>query len=185
MSKIAALAAKRRQKENQKLNQQAPKPESPAPGSYAASLDRLRLGNASNQPMVLVNETSPTPDQESTIKGIKRLKLSAAKQEPAQVATSALPPPATPPEMTRPQTPPPSDPVPAPGIGGRGQPSAFAGVLMSSSPQQSSVNQLPDSLMDTALYENFLHSEAASFDFTGPSPDDVVINAQKSKGSQH
>ena len=174
MSKLAALAAKRRQKENEKLAKTDVTEDSSNKSSYIASLEKLRLGS-NTQKTVKPDPTQLLKENSSKLNHEKRTKPRAPSKH------SPTPEPDIPTVQTELTTPTDLPPV----IVSRAEPSAFARVLTGTTNFWPHLRQLPDSLLNRPfLSHKSPHTDTKPFDFTDPSPDDIVINAQKSKGSK-
>lgn len=202
MSKLAALAAKRRQKENEKIvstSTSTPAGETPSgTGAYKSSLDRLRSKDYSTRASELAkskhslsscgkSQTTAEPttitsnDVESgssvtVILGTEGLSSSQSSAPPEESANKHETEPATPtgggfsfedasqlavPSLQR-------------------RPSAFARTVMGDGVAESSFAHGSQHDADWKFYIYGLESNNTNkFDFSDPSPDDVVLNAQK------
>ena len=179
MSKLAALAAKRRQKENEKRTPNLESGQTPDRDAYTASLEKLRL-------------SSSTPKTPKSTDGISFPKVPRRTTESTPQTTTN---PERKPIAGNPRldlTPQPTeedldDPVPPAAVIARAEPSPFATLFTANLGSRQDMHQLPDSLFrnDNHFYSNLNISNTKTFDFTDPSPDDIVINAQKLKGSKH
>ena len=175
MSKLAALAAKRRQKENEKVAPVTKPKDSSSQNTYIASLEKLRI-----------NASSPKPSKSLEDKRGQANSLEDPAKKPSKRKHDA--------DEEIPRTSPgaPSDEqinadqLPPPAIASIAQPSPFASILTASHSPRSNPSQLPDSLFRSynSFYDDFNKTNTKTFDFTDPSPDDIVVNAQKSKGSK-
>lgn len=157
MSKLAALAAKRRQKENARPSQ-AEEGGSIASEKYVSSLKALRLSSA-------------TPVKHK-ISDVQTGSDTAATEEPAEHSLEA-----TQSEKSKIKAPDPSKVElqfqPEDVIA---QPSTFAKTMFGTAPQARPLNLVLPILED--LHGNHSHG----FDFTTASPDDLVTRAQAAKG---
>ena len=172
MSKLAALAAKRRQKENEKLltgESDKPEPQRTQTSNYS------RLRNPRLSPPKLLDKTvgedGPethnldrtedflvTPPISNAVRCEPQLPSVEARAEPARTSASIDPATAT-----------------------RASPSPFAVTIMA---QDLAAAAIESSLANGfARVMSFNNPIAKPFDFTDPSPDDVVTKAQSSKGS--
>jgi hypothetical protein len=167
MSKLAALAAKRRQKENEKQGIPAGKPVNSAEDS-ASSLEKLRIAtkrvsSSLKEPTLqprqnLESETHPKQTQECSSPNTKS---SQPKQQGEE-------------KRTEDQGQPDSAQSEASFGALRAKPSLFARTLVDSGHSASYFPLEPlSSLLDPAV---------SFFDFSKPSPDDVVLKAQNFKG---
>ena len=158
MSKLAALAAKRRQKEN--AQPMEAKVQNTIPEDLPSGLNSLQL---SSQVSIArsVSVSNPTP-------------IGVAATRPSSIALSAGHKSANPiddssPSSCKPE--PQCDPQHL-----KAPPSAFASTILGPSPSKPRPN------LESTIGKSLLDDEAQGFDFTAPSPDDVVIRAQAAKG---
>ena len=156
MSKLAALAAKRRQKENARPVQA--EETAPAPtNDYLSSLRALRLSSPQSRP---------------TATDVTTELVSAAIQKPANSNIDA-----NPEKQSKVDTPYPREVErqvePRDLLAG---PSAFANAMFGTVHQARPVN------LARPILEPFLGSDKQAFNFNTPSPDDVVMKAQAAKG---
>jgi elongation factor 1 alpha-like protein len=152
MSKLAALAAKRRQKENARPAQ-AQESDLAATNDYVSSLRAVRLSSAPSNPI------ATEPD-------------SAAIQKPANNNVDA-----NPEKHSKVDTPHPREvesQVETKDL--LAGPSAFANAIFGTVHQVRPVN------LAQPILEPLLGSDRQAFDFNTPSPDDVVTKAQAAKG---
>ena len=156
MSKLAALAAKRRQKENARPAQ-AQESGPAATTDYVSSLRALRLSSAPSKPIATDGATESS---------------SAAIQKPAKNNVDA-----NPEKHSKVDTPHSRE------AGSQVEtkdllagPSAFANAIFGTVHQVRPVN------LAQPVLEPSLRSDQRAFDFTTPSPDDVVTKAQAAKG---
>lgn len=157
MSKLAALAAKRRQKESERSESSATDTTS-SKDDYTASLNKLRISHTtrtepSTQRTDASDASSATLESESHDQ--KQEQNNKTEQDRGE-ATGETP-----------------DLSVAVDTNIRARPSAFASIMTSHDRDRrlsSSQNLLP------------VNDIAKSFDFTEPSPDDVVTKAQNPKG---
>lgn len=159
MSKLAALAAKRRQKEIERT--------SPShtidPGSqddYTASLNKLRISQSSEDKsssrkakMLQVEDAAELASEANHAEkgNDTALQRGLTDQANGHIAEASF---TVPPNM-------------------RGPPSAFASIMTSHD---------ADTQLSTSPDLSSVGAIAKSFDFAEPSPDDVVTKAQNSKG---
>lgn len=176
-SKLAALAAARKKKENDKHNDNATK----KPTTSAALLDKLspRVRDEHDPK----HGTASTPEKsirDSKVRGEERTNQS--RKYPARRRKDSLP------QAQIESTPSESivslkdDTLPVIDI--TATPSPFAQTMIGPSRQSLTISaQTPDLLAQKILYT--LHmADTESNPFAGPSPDDIVIAAQNSKGSK-
>ena len=156
MSKLAALAAKRRQKENARPAQ-AQDNGPAATIDYVSSLRALRLSSAPSSPIAtdVVTELD-----------------SAAIQKPAKNNVDANPEKHSKVDIPHPRE---AESQLEPKDLSAG-PSAFANAMFGTVHQVRPVN------LTQPILEPLLASHRRAFDFTTPSPDDVVTKAQAAKG---
>ena len=172
MSKLAALAAKRRQKENKKITTDGNAKLEPQ--EKQASTFSARRTPRPSAPE-LVEKTFGKRDSEThdlnraeDIPVTSSISSTACSENrPRSVNTSAEPSKAS----TRPE--------PAAAI--RASPSPFAATITA---RESAAADIHSSLAsDFASVMSFIDSRAKPFDFIDPSPDDMVTKAQSTKGS--
>jgi elongation factor 1 alpha-like protein len=160
MSKLAILAAKRRQKENAQPIASAPE-SLPLTDDYASSLKALRLSSPVPPKGKLSDITNK--DHASTVatqKSPVHTPVEHNPQEQSNVATSDIQKEETvfePQKLTA-------------------RPSPFASAILGSSLPSQPPN------LDSLVEQSLLNCQAQGFDFTAPSPDDVVTKAQAAKG---
>ena len=156
MSKLAALAAKRRQKENARPAQ-AQESDPAATNDYVSSLRALRLSSAPSNPIVtdLATEADTAAIQKPANENVH-----ANSEKQSKVNTSH-------PREAESQV------EPRDVLAG---PSAFANAMFGTVHQVRPVN------LTQPILEPLLGSDRQAFDFNTPSPDDVVTKAQAAKG---
>jgi len=162
MSKLAALAAKRRQRESERSASETKSPASQ--DGYVASLNKLRIsqpsrirerlaGSRADQSPPRELTAVPESGHDVTVEGGLEVKDAQNSEKTAEAA--------------------PSDRSSRADTNLRAQPSAFASIMTSH-------HFIPSLLASPSiLYDEFV---AETFDFTEPSPDDIVTKAQNSKG---
>lgn len=154
MSKLAALAAKRKQQVNEQsgsLSSNTP----PCPDDYTANLNKLRISKTSRP----VHETEDLETQKQFID------MDMDKDDAANN-------PGTPGKQSNPL----NDQIDQSILVDsniRGRPSAFASIMTSQAADKES--QTSSDVLSNGLFTK-------SFDFTEPSPDDIVTKAQNAKG---
>lgn len=157
MSKLAALAAKRRQKENARPVQ-AEESGPAATNDYASSLKALRLSSAAT----VERKVSEIHSEVDT----------AVTQKPAANNLEATPKKQLTIDTLHPSKPEcqfkPEDVI--------ARPSAFAKTLFGAAPQARPLNLV------LPIHEPLHGGHYPAFDFTTPSPDDLVTRAQAAKG---
>lgn len=167
MSKIAALAAKRRQKENEK--EKAPNVDNDVPTlNPTPSLDKLKIATkattyslkARSTQLDQRRESSPLPKQITEPSPIKN-SIQPSQQKETIERTGSIDEP--------------EDRLPGVSLAElRATPSTFARILVKCGDGVlSSPSELPESLPESVV---------SAFDFSKPSPDDVVLKAQNFKG---
>lgn len=198
MSKLAALAAKRRQKENEKIGSPAsPARETAASDTdaYKTSLDRLRgqtyAVSTPKEPksrIALNTRDKPVPQGAPT--AMKPFPPSMSHPEPSTLsdvlipaterssATDKLPAKV---ESFDPQLHPHENRLgESPSQSLQAVPSSFAKVLIQDNEEDIQLTRGAVPNLDWNLYVNGLDENRTDiFDFSGPSPDDFVLNAQK------
>jgi elongation factor 1 alpha-like protein len=157
MSKLAALAAKRRQKENARPVQ-AEESGPTAANDYASSLKALRLSSA---PPVerKVSEKQSEVDTAAT----QKLAANDLETHPTKHLKIDKLDPSKPEFQFKPE-----DVI--------AQPSAFAKTMFGAAPQARPLNLV------LPIHEPLHGDYSPAFDFTTPSPDDLVTRAQAAKG---
>ncbi|KAL2404080.1 HBS1-like protein [Exophiala dermatitidis] len=162
MSKLAALAAKRKQEKSAR-SQSATTDSADSQEDYASRLNKLRISDTNKaKPQahigaeeVVTNDGKPaSSDSKDSTSSAQDLHTTSANE--AEIAASSDP----------------SISV-APAI--RGRPSAFASIMTSHDPSVRLSAPPPDLIT--------VEEVAKSFDFTEPSPDDVVARAQNPKAA--
>ncbi|MCJ1387626.1 Hsp70 suppressor, GTPase facilitates ribosomal subunit dissociation [Xylographa bjoerkii] len=181
VSKLAALAAARKKKENEKLSEKDPT----AVSNSIALLDRLRIGD---QPNAEGKRTTEAANDRSGKTARHNLFHTASTNPPAMREARKYPAkkPKAPPEQA---TPPPNEearspsedtPEPPPAL--LASPSTFARTMFGSASTSTSV------MSSKVSFSPYTLNIAESNPFAGPSPDDVVASAQNSskgmKGSK-
>lgn len=159
MSKLAALAAKRRQKESERSGSTATG-SSESQDDYAARLNKLRITDP-NRAKPDASKRTDTSVEEGSIAGHESADPEHLKQQHPSELSSDLETAATP------------DPSAFVEPCVRARPSPFASIMTS---------QTTDLLLSTSPDLLVVEESAKSFDFTEPSPDDVVTRAQNAKG---
>jgi elongation factor 1 alpha-like protein len=171
MSKLAALAARRRQKENEKALAGGDKLESQEKQTSTFSGSR----NPQPLPPELLDRTSGKDGSETHTLDLTKDSLTTTpvsnvvRYEPQPLSLESRA------DFKRP----PASLDPSTAI--RANPSPFAATIIAR--DLIAVDIKPSLANDFARAMSFSDPRAKSFDFTDPSPDDVVTKAQSSKGS--
>jgi elongation factor 1 alpha-like protein len=183
VSKLAALAAARKKKEGEKATP-TPTP-TPTPAPDAPSTTQPEKSEASpsepqSTPMSLRERLAASKSSKpETNGGLRKLGKSVPSgQAPAQ--KQPTPEPTKTPELSLPEKPEPLDEPepekPAPDI--RASPSMFASAIVGNGagPTMAQPSHVQSNNVD--LLRIYGQDHAEPFDFAGPSPDDMVLNAQ-------
>ena len=172
VSKLAALAAARKKKENEKLSER----DSKAITSSTALLDKLRIGDQNAEGKRITEEANDRSGKTARL----NLSHTASTSQPATKEgrkyparkPKAPPEPAPPPQSEEPPSPLEDTPEPPPAL--LASPSVFARTMFGSA-------STPDSVINSRLsFSPYTLNIAESNPFADPSPDDVVANAQNS-----
>jgi hypothetical protein len=160
MSKLAALAAKRRQKENARPLP-AGKSDLVATDDYASSLKALRISS----PAPARSKADGFSNEDQIDAAVTRITSTDHKSEVNLANQSES-------DTTDLQT---SEAQLEPGDL-KAQPSLFASTILGAGVQ------VPASSIPSELEHTLLSHQTPTFNFTGPSPEDVVTMAQAAKG---
>lgn len=179
VSKLAALAAARKKKEGEKATP-TPTPTPDAPSTPQPEKSEASPPEPQSTPLSLRERLAASKSSKhETNGGLRRLgKPGLSGQAPAQ--KQPTPEPTKTPELSLPETPEPLDEPepgqPAPDM--RASPSMFASAIVGNGagPTIAQPSHVQSNNVD--LLRIYGQDHAEPFDFAGPSPDDMVLNAQ-------
>ena len=180
VSKLAALAAARKKKENEKVIQQG----SSSPSTSNSLLDRLstKANTNSKDPESILRAVKPT--SESALNGVEPPAASSPRKYSIRKRKDPSPPP---PVVAKKEKPPQEEEdLLGPPEVLAAAPSSFARTMIGNANPSPNVDPERPPVHAAALLTSFSTlplNTAKSNAFTGPSPDDVISNAQNSKGS--
>lgn len=154
MSKLVALAAKRRQQGNDQSATSSNDPESHASQDYTASLQKLKLGQSRSR--TEGTKTSPGTSDADIKQPSGEGSQTQGSQDPTDIVTQA-----------------PTDISALVESDVRGIPSPFASIIISH--EKHAQTPPPSGFSSSEVFPS-------GYDFTQPSPDDIVTRAQNVKG---
>ncbi|KAJ5216161.1 HBS1-like protein [Penicillium cinerascens] len=183
VSKLAALAAQRKKKEGEKVAPTPDAPSKPQPERSEAPSPEPQSIQLSLRERLAASKANKSPKPSETNGSLRRLGRSGlsaespAQKQPSPESTNAEL--STPDQVKQTQDQPKDEPEPqqaAPDM--RASPSMFASAIVgdTAGPTMAQPSHLHSSSVD--LLKIYGQDHAEPFDFAGPSPDDMVLNAQ-------
>lgn len=183
VSKLAALAAQRKKKEGEKAAPTPDAPSTPQPERSEAPSPEPQSTQLSLRERLAASKANKPPKPSETNGSLRRLgKSGLSAQSPAQKQPSPEPTKAelsTPDQANQTQDQPKDEPAPQqPAPDMRASPSMFASAIVgdTAGPTMAQPSHLHSTSVD--LLRIYGQDHAEPFDFAGPSPDDMVLNAQ-------